>query len=148
MTAAPSASGLLARLQKSGSHTTPHAAARSALLGAAVLLLSGQLCFLLCAGSASQPAVSSLSPAAARLTLNPNSASAAELNLLPGIGPGRAAAIIAYRLQTDEPRAFRSVFDLDRVRGIGPATVAQIAPWIDLPDAADALQTAHVSASR
>jgi len=50
-----------------------------------------------------------------------NTAGQAELELLPGIGPKRATAIIASR-EADGP--FRSVDDLIRIRGIGPATVA------------------------
>ncbi|MEE8104929.1 MAG: ComEA family DNA-binding protein [Planctomycetota bacterium] len=45
----------------------------------------------------------------------------ARLRLLPGIGPGRAAAIIEDRARNGP---FASVEDLARVSGIGPATVA------------------------
>lgn len=47
-----------------------------------------------------------------------NHASEAELQVLPGIGPARARAIIDDR-RLHGP--FRSVDDLERVRGIGPA---------------------------
>lgn len=50
--------------------------------------------------------------------LNINEADAAALAGLNGIGKARAEAIIAYR-QTHGP--FRSVEDLARVKGIGPA---------------------------
>ena len=46
------------------------------------------------------------------------SASAAELESLPGVGPARAQAIIAYRTRTP----FRRVEDILRVDGIGRAT--------------------------
>jgi competence protein ComEA len=49
-----------------------------------------------------------------------NRATAAELALLPGIGPGLAARIVAER---EEGGAFRSVDDLARVSGIGPSTL-------------------------
>lgn len=52
--------------------------------------------------------------------ININTASVEELQLLPGIGPSRAAAIIADR-QANGP--FRSIDDLERVRGIGPGIV-------------------------
>jgi competence protein ComEA len=48
-----------------------------------------------------------------------NTASAAELASLPGIGASKAAAIIAER----EKKPFASVDDLERVRGIGARTV-------------------------
>lgn len=50
-----------------------------------------------------------------------NSATAAELDTLPGIGPAYAERIIAAR-------PFDSVDDLLRVRGIGPANFERIAP--------------------
>lgn len=53
-------------------------------------------------------------------TIDVNSATEAELQLLPGIGPARARAIIEDR-RANGP--FRSVADLERVRGIGPAIV-------------------------
>jgi competence protein ComEA len=46
---------------------------------------------------------------------------------LPGIGPSLAQAIIAER---DRSGGFRSVEDLRRVRGIGDARFAQIAPLV------------------
>ncbi|HYC53920.1 MAG TPA: helix-hairpin-helix domain-containing protein [Candidatus Binatia bacterium] len=55
--------------------------------------------------------------------VNLNTASADELASLPGIGASKAAAIVAER--TKKP--FASVSDLERVRGIGPATVEDLA---------------------
>lgn len=60
------------------------------------------------------------------LALDPNAATAESLEVLPGIGPSRAAAIVAER----ERQPFRDVADLRRVRGIGPVTLARIAPWL------------------
>jgi comEA protein len=48
-----------------------------------------------------------------------NTATADELTTLPGIGPSKAAAIVAYR----EQHRFERVDDLVRVRGIGRATL-------------------------
>jgi competence protein ComEA len=50
-----------------------------------------------------------------------NSATADQLDALPGVGPSTAAAIVAYR--TAHGR-FASVDDLMNVRGIGPAKLA------------------------
>lgn len=47
-----------------------------------------------------------------------NTATAEQLDLLPGVGPSTAAAILAYR---SEQGRFRSVDELQEVRGIGPA---------------------------
>ena len=49
--------------------------------------------------------------------VNLNTATAAELDTLPGVGPATSAAIIAYR---DQHGPFGSVDDLGDVRGIGP----------------------------
>jgi competence protein ComEA len=48
--------------------------------------------------------------------INVNTASAAELDALPGIGPSTAQAIIAHR---EEHGPFQSIDDLLAVRGIG-----------------------------
>lgn len=61
-------------------------------------------------------------PSIVRL-INLNTASAGELELLPGIGPALAERIIQDREQRG---AFRSVNDLDRVSGIGPRTIQRL----------------------
>jgi competence protein ComEA len=52
-----------------------------------------------------------------------NRATAAELELLPRIGPTLAGRIVEER---ERGGPFASVQDLQRVRGIGPATVARL----------------------
>lgn len=54
-----------------------------------------------------------------------NTAAQAELERLPGIGPSLAAKIVADRAAKGP---FRSVDELDRVSGIGPATVERLRP--------------------
>jgi competence protein ComEA len=55
--------------------------------------------------------------------VNLNTATADQLDALPGIGPATAAAIIADRAANGP---FRSVDDLGRVRGIGDAKLDQL----------------------
>lgn len=58
-----------------------------------------------------------------------NSATEAELVLLPGIGPSKARAILATRQRMGR---FRRVEDLLRVRGIGRATLRRIRTMVTL----------------
>jgi len=75
--------------------------------------------------------------AAAREKIDPNTASPASLQRLHGVGPARAADIVAYR-EAHGPRAFRTAADLTRIRGIGPVTVAGMAGELALPPEAPA----------
>lgn len=59
--------------------------------------------------------------------LNINTASAEQLESLPGVGPVTARAIIEYRRQNG---GFRSVDELIEVRGIGPKRLEQIRPYV------------------
>ncbi len=52
-----------------------------------------------------------------------NAASLAQLEALPRVGPVLAARIVAGR-------PYRSLADLDRVKGIGPATLALLRPLV------------------
>ena len=54
--------------------------------------------------------------------ININTASASELEELPGIGPVIAGRIISYR---KEEGLFAAVKELQNVKGIGPATAAK-----------------------
>jgi competence ComEA-like helix-hairpin-helix protein len=64
--------------------------------------------------------------------INPNYAPQASLRRLPGIGEGRAEAIVAYRenFSGEDSKAFRDCDDLQKVKGIGPKTAADICEWL------------------
>jgi competence protein ComEA len=64
---------------------------------------------------------------AARIGLN--SATANDLATLPGIGQGRAAAIVAYR---ESHGPFASIEGLTGVPGVGPATVDKLRPFLEI----------------
>jgi competence protein ComEA len=98
------------------------------------------LVLLLAAAFALSPALSravaSSRPASTMADpIDVNQASAAELSLLPGVGPSLAAAIVADR---ESRGAFRRPQDLDRVRGIGPAILARILPHVTVGSPATA----------
>lgn len=59
--------------------------------------------------------------------VNINKASAAELQALPGIGPALAQRIIEYRQQQG---AFKTLSDLDAVKGVGPKKLEKLSPYI------------------
>jgi competence protein ComEA len=71
-------------------------------------------------------------PLGAGERLDPNRASAVELDRLPGVGPAAARAIVAAR---EQDGGFASIDDLLRVPGIGPGTLARVRPHLDLRDA-------------
>jgi competence protein ComEA len=97
--------------------------ARTALCGAVMAMA-----LLMAAGSASAAPGNGTGGAPAPAAeasggkVDVNTASAAELASLPGIGASKAAAIIAER----EKKPFGSVDDLERVRGIGARTVEDL----------------------
>ena len=56
-----------------------------------------------------------------------NRASVAELQVLPGIGPGRAEALVLERIRGG---FFRGLEDLGRVRGFGAMVLGRLAPHV------------------
>lgn len=93
------------------------------------------------AASASGPAPSTASaspagtsdPAWPRLLIDPNTASATELGLLPGIGPKMAERILAERARRGR---FETAEQLLDVPGIGVKTLARMRPYLHFPPAA------------
>jgi competence protein ComEA len=61
-------------------------------------------------------------PAVLEGVVNINTATPSELELLPGVGPAKAARIVAYR----QRHPFRTIEELARVKGIGPKTVRRL----------------------
>lgn len=74
--------------------------------------------------------------------LDLNRATVAELESLPGIGAAKAAAIVARRKTVGH---FRSVDDLESVRGIGPVLIEQLRPRVEI---GSSVQPASQPASR
>jgi len=77
----------------------------------------------------SPPAADPAAVESVRERIDPNTASAASLRRLRGIGPALAGAIVDHRrarAARGRGPAFRTVDDLDDVPGIGPKTLAPI----------------------
>lgn len=102
-------------------------------LNLASLLGDGQRIYVPQHGEIDPVAVASAPPhpsegaTAASGPIDINTATAVELQTLPGVGPATAAAIVDDR---DRNGPFASIADLERVPGIGPAKLAAIADAI------------------
>jgi len=78
-------------------------------------------------------------PRAAELQdrLEPNTASAADLAALPNVGPAMARRIVEEReeFQKSHPGevAYKKLEDLQRVKGIGAATLENLRPHLKFP---------------
>jgi competence protein ComEA len=64
--------------------------------------------------------------------VNINTASAAQLEALPGIGPSLAARIVEYRTKSG---SFRSPQELMNVKGIGEKSFAKLEAYLTVGDA-------------
>jgi competence protein ComEA len=86
--------------------------------------------FLACSLGFAAPSPQS-EDAAPRLTgvVNLNTATAEELQLLPGIGAARAQAMIELRKQRG---GFKSVEELKDVKGIGDSALERLRPFVRL----------------
>lgn len=81
-------------------------------------------------GEPAPPAPAPGGPAAVSAPAGPvdlNRATATELDVLPGVGPATAAAIVTWR---DQNGRFRQVEDLLEVPGIGPTRLERLRPLV------------------
>lgn len=88
--------------------------------------------------------LSSLLVRAAEAPLDLNSATAEQLEALPGLGPAKARAIVDDRTKNGP---FGSVDELDRVKGIGPKNIDKLRPLVAVAAAAAASGRAPEAAS-
>jgi competence protein ComEA len=90
---------------------------------------SGHTSAVACAGAAAARPLRGPARLLFGMQLDLNREDARALEALPGIGAARAGAIVRER----ERRPFRGLDDLERVRGIGPATRRALAGLADTP---------------
>lgn len=83
------------------------------------------------AGVPDAPPTSAPRPSTDSTIINLNTATQAQLELLPGIGPSLASRIVEYR---NEHGSFASVDELDRVKGIGSRTLERIRKLVKVGD--------------
>lgn len=83
-------------------------------------------------GEAAERAEQASRPLGEAERIDPNTATATELERLPRVGPGLAAKIVARRASAGP---FRTLADLDSVPGVGPALLAEVAPHLALAPA-------------
>jgi competence protein ComEA len=83
-----------------------------------------------CAVASAAVTASAADPAAQPSgVVNLNTATAEELQLLPGIGASRAQAVIALR---KERGGFKSLDELKDVKGIGDSSLERLRPFVRL----------------
>jgi competence protein ComEA len=104
-----------------------------------VLIAAGALALKLASNPRPMPDPPPDAPRSAEVpgTVDPNTADWPTLAAVPGLSVPQAKAIVAYRddhaRSHPGERAFRSVEDLDKVKGIGPATIEAIRTYLALP---------------
>ena len=92
-----------------------------------LLLLAGVAAAL--AYSCSHPLDrSTIAPVPSRYRIDVNTADAATLTLLPGVGPTTAERIVEDR---ERNGPYRTLEDLERVPRIGPKTVQRMAAYVE-----------------
>jgi competence protein ComEA len=77
----------------------------------------------------SQPCPAAASVETAAALVNLNSASEEQLQTLPGVGPSRAKAIVAFRAAHG---GFTSVSQLMRIKGFGRAMLQRLRPLVTI----------------
>jgi competence ComEA-like helix-hairpin-helix protein len=78
-------------------------------------------------GTAQSPSVAEREVGADPWPVDLNASDEVSLEALPGIGPTKARRIVAWR---EAHGPFRSLEDLEKVPGIGPKTIARLAPLL------------------
>jgi competence protein ComEA len=98
-----------------------------ALVNLAAPLADGEQVLVAARGSPVATAAGGASPGSPAAPVSLSSATAEQLDALPGVGPVTAQKIVTYR---QEHGPFTSVDGLDAIPGIGPAKLADLRPLV------------------
>jgi competence protein ComEA len=96
------------------------------------MVAAALVALVIAAGAARAQEPKSVAPAHAAAVLNLNTATAAQLEALPGIGKATADRIVEYRQKSG---GFKKVEDLMNVRGIGEKNFLKLKPLITVTPA-------------
>jgi competence protein ComEA len=91
------------------------------------MITTALLMLALGAGMAAAQTAGAAKAAPAGETVNLNTATLAQLEALPGIGPATAQRIVEYRQQSG---GFKKIEELMNVRGIGEASFLKLKPLV------------------
>lgn len=105
----------------------------NAVMLAAALILTTLHAAWLCAVPTHDD-TTALTPNAVRLRLNPNTATAAQWRLLPGIGEVLSARIVTHTAALQADGGVRWIEDLDAVPGLGTVRLGELAPHLVFDD--------------
>jgi competence protein ComEA len=98
----------------------------------AALAAVGTISFTTAPRAWGAPRADAADAAAESGVVNINTATEEELMLLPGVGPSKAAAIVAYRKKHGD---FKKVEDLGKVKGFGYKTLKRLKPYLTVKGA-------------
>ncbi len=84
---------------------------------------------------AAQPSAQEARPAASPEVVNVNTATTAQLEALPGIGPSMAQRIVSYR---EKNGPFKKLEDLMNIQGIGEKSFLKLRPLLTIGGQGDA----------
>lgn len=82
--------------------------------------------------AASKPAKPAATASTVTTPINVNTATSAELEKLPGVGPAMALRIVEYRQKNN---GFKKIEDLMQVKGIGEKTFLKLKPLVTITPA-------------
>jgi len=104
----------------------------SVLIVVLAVVLAGPVFAPAVVSAQQQPAAQAPEKAAASTTVNLNTATADQLDSLPGVGPAMAARILEYRQKNG---GFKKIEELMNIKGIGEKNFLKLKPLVTVTPA-------------